>query len=148
VTPQQIALVQASWKQVQPIAGTAAAMFYGRLFLLEPSVRGMFRGDMEEQGRRLMSMISVAVNSLSRLESIVPAIQSLGRRHSAYGVEDRHYAVVGEALVWTLGQGLGAAFTKETEEAWRAAYGLLATTMQQAAREAEKQDESAATIPG
>ena len=130
MTPRQVALVQQSWKLVQPIAHNAAELFYMRLFSLEPSVRRLFKGDMAEQGRKLMSMISVAVNSLGRLETIVPAVQALGRRHAGYGVEKRHYTVVEAALVWTLAQGLGEQFTGETEEAWRTAYRVLAATMQ------------------
>jgi hemoglobin-like flavoprotein len=130
VTPRQIALVQESWKLVQPIADKAAELFYMRLFSLEPSVRRLFKGDMAEQGRKLMSMISVAVNSLTRLESIVPAVQALGRRHAGYGVKKHHYTVVEAALLWTLAQGLGEKFTREIEEAWRAAYRVLAAAMQ------------------
>jgi hemoglobin-like flavoprotein len=132
MTPKQIALVQASWKQVQPIADQAAALFYSRLFTLEPSVKRLFHGDMQEQGRKLIQMISVAVSSLARLESIVPAVRALGRRHAGYGVEPRHYNVVEQALIWTLGQGLGNDFTDEVEAAWRTAYRVLADTMQQA----------------
>jgi hemoglobin-like flavoprotein len=134
VTPREIELVQSSWKQVQPIAAQAAAMFYGRLFLLDPSVRPLFRGDLRDQGTKLMSMISVAVNALSRIETLVPAVQALGRRHAGYGVEDRHYDTVEAALIWTLGEGLGDAFSAETEQAWRTAYGVLASTMKEASR--------------
>ena len=130
MTPRQIALVQESWKLVQPIAGKAAELFYTRLFSLEPSVQRLFTGDMAEQGRKLMSMISVAVNSLARLQSIAPAVQVLGRRHAGYGVQKHHYAVVEAALIWTLAVGLGEKFTRETEEAWRTAYRVLANTMQ------------------
>jgi hemoglobin-like flavoprotein len=132
MTPQQIALVQDSWKQVGPMAELAAKMLYTRLFTLDPSLRALFKGNLQEQGRVLMAMMSFAVNSLTRLESAVPLIQALGRRHAVYGVEERHYAIVEEALIWTLAQGLGSAFTKEVEGAWRAAYGVLATTMKQA----------------
>jgi hemoglobin-like flavoprotein len=131
MTPKQIALVQESWKHVEPIAGVAAELFYARLFALEPSLRALFKGDMSQQGRKLMSMISVAVGSLERLDELVPAVQALGRRHTGYGVEERHYTVVESALVWTLGQGLGARFTKEVEHAWRVAYGVLASRMKQ-----------------
>lgn len=134
MTPRDIALVQSSWKQVQPIAAQAAAMFYGRLFLLDPSVRPLFRGDLREQGTKLMSMISVAVNALARIETLVPAVQALGRRHAGYGVEDRHYDTVETALLWTLAQGLGEAFSAETEQAWRSAYRVLASTMKEASR--------------
>jgi hemoglobin-like flavoprotein len=79
-------------------------------------------------------MITVAVNGLSRIETLVPAIEALGRRHAGYGVQEHHYATVAEALLWTLEQGLGNEFTTETKQAWVEAYGLLASTMQGGAR--------------
>jgi hemoglobin-like flavoprotein len=133
MTPRQIALVQESWKRVLPLGDQAAELLYARLFSLEPSLEKLFKGDLREQGRKLMAMVSAAVSSLTRLDSIVPIVQALGRRHAGYGVEARHYAIVEEALVWTLGQGLGAGFTREVEDAWRTAYGVLATTMKTAA---------------
>jgi hemoglobin-like flavoprotein len=137
MTPTQVALLQASWKQVAPIADQAAALLYGRLFELDPSLQRLFRGDMKEQGRKLMSMMTFVVGSLTRLDSIVPAVQALGRRHAGYGVEDRHYATVEAALIWTLEKGLGAAFTQDVEEAWRTAYGVLAATMKEASHATE-----------
>ena len=138
MTPKQIALVQDSWKQVLPVADAATALFYSRLFTLDPSVRALFKGDMKEQGRKVMNMITFAVNSLTRLESIVPGVQALGRRHAGYGVEDRHYAVVESALLWTLKEGLGSEFTPEVEDAWRTAYGVLASTMKQSTEEQKR----------
>jgi hemoglobin-like flavoprotein len=137
MTPYQITLVQSSFAMVTPIAEQAAALFYDRLFTLEPALRPMFRGDMSEQGKKLMSTLALAVNGLKRPEKIIPAVQHLGRKHVGYGVQPRHYEVVGEALLWTLEQGLGEAFTWETEEAWTAAYTLLAGVMQEAAAEVE-----------
>jgi hemoglobin-like flavoprotein len=91
---------------------------------------------MAEQRRKLMNMIGAAVRGLDRLEQLVPVVQDLGRKHVGYGVEDRHYDTVGAALLWTLEKGLGSAFTPEVKEARAAVYGLLASTMQNAAREA------------
>lgn len=133
MTPQQIEQVKTSWQKVMPIREQAAEMFYTRLFALDPSVRTLFRGDMNEQGRKLMTMITTAVSALDRLETIMPAVQDLGRRHAGYGVKPQHYDTVGAALLWTLAQGLGESFTADVKEAWSATYGLLATTMQQAA---------------
>lgn len=133
MTPQQIALVQQSFAKVEPIADTAARLFYQRLFETDPSAIPLFRGDMEQQGRRLMQMIGVAVKGLNRLDEIVSAVQALGRRHRGYGVKAAHYQSVGAALLWTLGQGLGPDFTPEVEAAWAETYGLLATVMQEAA---------------
>ena len=137
MTPDQIHLVQKSFAMVAPIADQAAALFYDRLFTLDPALRPMFRGDISEQGKKLMATLAVAVNGLKRPEKIIPTVQHLGRKHAGYGVRPEHYAVVGEALLWTLDKGLGDAFTLETEEAWTAAYTLLATVMQEAAAEVE-----------
>ena len=88
---------------------------------------------MKEQGRKLIGMISVAVQGLSRPEAIVPAVQDLGRRHARYGVKPQHYDTVAAALIWTLGKGLGDAFTPEVKAAWTQTYKLLARTMKDAA---------------
>lgn len=133
MTPEQKQLVQATFAKVAPIADDAAAMFYARLFELDPSLRPMFKGDMREQGRKLMRMIGVAVNGLDRLDALVPAVQQLGTRHAGYGVRDEHYDTVATALVWTLERGLGPAFTEEVKEAWVTVYGILASTMKQGA---------------
>ncbi|MFL5805302.1 MAG: globin family protein [Roseiflexaceae bacterium] len=133
MTPEQITLVQTSFDHVLPIADTAAALFYGRLFELDPSLKPLFRGDLHEQGRKLMTMIRFAVKGLNRLDQLVPAVQELGRRHTGYGVEAGHYATVGAALLWTLGQGLGDQFTPEVEAAWVVVYTVLAETMKAAA---------------
>ncbi|MES2684200.1 MAG: globin family protein [Pseudomonadota bacterium] len=133
MTPQQIVLVQQSFAKVEPIADTAASLFYQRLFEIDPSALPLFRGgNMEQQGRRLMQMIAVAVKGLNQLDDLVPAVQALGRRHAGYGVLPQHYSTVGAALLWTLGQGLGPAFTPEVETAWVETYGLLSTVMQEA----------------
>ena len=137
MTPKQIELVQASWRQLAPIAEDAAELFYTRLFALDPALRALFRGDMQEQGRKVMGMIAFAVRGLSRLESIVPGVQALGRRHAGYGVRDEHYDTVASALPWTLEKGLGDGFTAEVKAAWVAAYTLLSDTMKAAARPPE-----------
>jgi len=132
MTPEQVDLVQRSWRSVLPVGDTAAELFYGKLFSLDPSLRSLFRDDLREQGRNLTSMISVAVGSLSRPQKILLAVQQLGKRHAAYGVEPRHYELVGIALLWMLEHVLGEAFTPQVREAWTQVYGLLSTTMQDA----------------
>jgi hemoglobin-like flavoprotein len=133
MTPQQIALVKSTWAQVVPIREQAAALFYGKLFEADPAVRSLFRSDMKGQGAKLMAMIDVAVGGLDRIESLLPAVQDLGRRHAGYGVEARHYETVGGALLATLEAGLGPAFTPEAKAAWAATYGALAGVMKAAA---------------
>lgn len=133
MTPKQVELVQTSWEKCVPIADQAAALFYGKLFELDPNLKPLFKTDIKEQGKKLMTMITMAVRGLNDLGQLVPAVQNLGRRHVGYGVKDEHYATVGTALLWTLEQGLGPDFTPEVKESWTTVYGVLATTMQQAA---------------
>ena len=137
MTTNQIRLVRRSFEMVEEIADVAAALFYSRLFEADPSLRPMFRGDMKEQGRKLMRMLAIGVTGLGQLETIVPALEEMGRRHASYGVRDQHYSTVRAALLWTLKTGLGEAFTGEVEQAWSEAYGLIATAMQQGAARVE-----------
>jgi hemoglobin-like flavoprotein len=134
VTSGQKALVQHSFASLAPIAEDAAALFYRRLFELDPALKGMFPQELAPQHRKLAQMLTAAVKGLDRLEQLVPVVQELGRRHVAYGVTDSHYETVGAALMWTLNKGLGRAFTPELEDAWSAVYGFLATTMKNAMR--------------
>jgi hemoglobin-like flavoprotein len=129
MTPDQIKAIQDSFGRVAPISEQAASLFYGRLFEIEPSVKPLFRGDMKEQGRKLMATLTVVVNSLHNLEAILPAASALAKRHVAYGVKPDHYTPVGSALLWTLEQGLGTQWTPELATAWSAAYGVLSGYM-------------------
>lgn len=127
-------LVQSSFAQVVPIAARAADLFYTRLFELDPELRPLFKSDMTEQKKKLMQMLAAAVKGLDDLDALVPVVEDLGVRHNEYGVQDSHYDTVGGALLWTLEQGLGDAFTVPTREAWIEVYGILSTTMKDAAR--------------
>jgi hemoglobin-like flavoprotein len=82
-----------------------------------------------------MQTLAVVVASIDRLESIVPAVEALGRRHAGYGVEAAHFETVGQALLDTLAVGLGENFTAEVRDAWASAYGILAGVVQSAAAE-------------
>ena len=130
MTNEQIKLVQDSFRQVAPIAEAAAQLFYARLFELDPDLELLFKGNLTEQGRKLMQMLGLAVNSLDRIDQLLPVVRSLGTRHVNYGVRDKDYGTVGKALLWTLRKGLGDAFTPDVEAAWRDVYATLASAMQ------------------
>jgi hemoglobin-like flavoprotein len=133
VTPEQIRIVQSTWVRMLLVRETTAQLFYARLFEVDPGLRNLFRGDLREQGYKLIQVMDAAVNGLNRLEHLVPIVQQLGRRHVGYGVKDHHYGTVGAVLLWTLNQGLGPDFTEEVRAAWTAAYDVLASTMRAAA---------------
>ena len=136
MTPDRIQRVQDSFELVRPIRAEAPALFYGRLFALNPSARALFAGaDLRAQGEKLMGALGFVIAALRRPGAVFAAVADLARRHAGYGVRERHYESVGEALLWTLEQGLGAAFTPELRDAWAAAYGLLSRAMVEAARD-------------
>ncbi len=137
LTERKKRLVQSSFTKVAPIADKAAEIFYTKLFEMDPSLKPLFKGDMKEQGAKLMAMIGTAVNGLDNLDAIVPAVQNLGRGHVKYGVKDAHYDTVGGALLYTLETGLGDDFTTDVKDAWTEVYTVLATTMKDAANEKE-----------
>lgn len=132
MTPDQIALVRTSFADVQPMAAIAARNFYARLFELDPALRPLFSSDMAEQGRKLMSMLGLAVGLLEDLPKLDAALQRLGQRHAGYGVRQSHYDTVGQALLDTLQALLGPTFTPPVKAAWAALYGHAAQTMHDA----------------
>ena len=138
MTDEQIILIKRSFEKIAPITEQAAALFYAKLFDLNPNLHRLFKGDMKEQGRKLMQVIAYAVESLERIDALVPQVRALGARHADYGVDERDYETVGTALLWTLEKALGREFTAEMKEAWAAVYGLLAQTMKDGSRRANE----------
>ena len=130
---EQQSLVRASFAKVSGAPGVAAAMFYGRLFEIDPELRPLFRGDLEAQGLLLMTMLGTAVDNLHQLDQILPAVRELGQRHAAYGVTEADYDTVATALLWTLEQALAADFTPGVRDAWTTCYLTLTTEMKAAA---------------
>ena len=133
MTPEQVLLVQRSFKQIAPIADVAGDLFYNRLFAIAPEVRQLFPTDLRLQKSKLFSMLATVVGNLQRIDQLLPAVEDLGRRHVAYGVTAAHFEPVGQALLWTLERGLGADFTPAVKAAWTEAYSLLAGAMKEGA---------------
>jgi nitric oxide dioxygenase len=145
MTPRQIQLVRETFAIVEPIADTAATIFYRRLFDLDPDLRALFPADLTNQRRNLMQTLTVVVRNLDRLDGILPAVEALGRRLAGYRVRADDFESVGAALLDTLAEGLGDAFTGEARAAWAAAYGLLASVMIGAAETVDAPAEGEAT---
>lgn len=137
MTPRQIEVVKQSFARIMPFKDQAAELFYCRLFELDPSLRLMFKSDMTQQKQKLMVAIAMVVTNLERMDGLLPSVRELGRRHKTYGVRNRHYDVVGSALLWTLEIGLGTGWTKELADAWQNAYGRVAAAMIEGAESPE-----------
>jgi hemoglobin-like flavoprotein len=130
MTPEQNDLIRKTWQRVEAIGDPAAELFYERLFEADPTIRALFvRTDMVAQRRKLLQALGLVVGSLDRLDSLVPVLEELGRRHVAYGVRKGHYTLVGAALLWTFDRGLGDDWTRDAEEAWAQAYALVSGIM-------------------
>ena len=129
ITPAQLQLVQSSFQHVLPIADVAGLLFYERIFTLAPEARALFGDDIALQASRTMAAVKTAVDGLDDIEHVAPFLVRLGARHVRYGVVPAHFELVGEALLWTLEQGLGEAFTPEVHDAWAAAFGVIARAM-------------------
>lgn len=138
LTERQIEVIHSTWEQVAPNADAAAELFYRNLFKSFPRLVPLFAGsNMAEQRTKLVMALSLVVRSLEQLSGVIPVLRALGKKHVAYGVVEAHYGMVGEALLDTLGQGLGDAFDAEAREAWTVAYGIVAAVMLDGAARAE-----------
>lgn len=131
---RQIEVIRTTFLTVFPLTDQAALHFYKRLFELAPETRTLFPEDITAQGRKLFMMLATIVDRLDKMDTVLPAARELARRHVRYGAQDRHYEVVGQALIETLKDHTGPTFNDEAEDAWVAAYTLLSGVMISAAR--------------
>lgn len=129
MTPQQQERVRKSFEQLKPRSFEVADLLYKKLFELEPKTVALFRGDMKEQKEKLMRMLQIAIEGIDNHQELQPTLFNLGRIHHSYGVEGRHFIAFQESLLFALRSVLGKDFTQETEEAWKAVYLYMASTM-------------------
>ena len=134
LSAREVKAIRDSFVKATAKPGEVSERFYQRLFALDPSVRGLFHGDMREQGRKLVDTLNVIVASIGDLERLLPSVRDLGTRHAHYGVKEHHYATVGKALLWALAQSVGQSFGKPARVAWQKAYRILADEMIRAAK--------------
>ncbi len=134
MTPHQIQLIRSSWAKVNTIDPViVGTLFYNRIFEIAPGTENMFRGSIAEQSKKLLVMLGYIINKLDRLEEIIDEVKKLAGRHVQYGVKEEHYAIVGDAFLWTLEKGLGEDWNTELKQAWSDCYSILATAMINAA---------------
>jgi len=133
MTPEQVQIIKLTFAQVMSHKDQVGRMFYDRLFAVAPETRPLFKGGIEAQSRKLMETLALAISMLRDMPRLVSTLEALAQRHVGYGVQDEHYDKVGEVLLWTLEQGLGAAFTPEASAAWTELYGAVAQIMRKAA---------------
>ena len=131
--PARQELVQTTFARLAVMPEVAGALFYERLFTVNPGFRPMFKHDMRIQGVKLMTMLAMIVYNLHRPGDVLPAIRDLGQRHVGYGVKPADYDALQDALLWTLEQVLAEDFTPAVRDAWAVCYQELAGEMKAAA---------------
>jgi hemoglobin-like flavoprotein len=129
MTPQQKYHIRKSFGALDPHGAIPGLVFYRRLFELDPSLRRLFKGDIEVQSAKLLDMLGVLISHLERTSLLEAELRLMGQRHATYGVETQHYETVGKALLGMLGEVLGKEFTPEVREAWTALYAAVADAM-------------------
>ncbi len=143
MSPEQVHLIRKSFAELSRFDHVAALVFYRRLFELDPGLRPLFIGNIEEQSRKLIEMLGVLIAMLERPAGLDMELRAMGARHTGYGVKDQHYATVGQALLDMLSETLGAGFTPAVREAWTALYGAVESTMKAGAAEQTLTDQTA-----
>ena len=137
MTPEQVHLIRKSFAELSRHEHIAALVFYRRLFEIDPDLQRLFKGDIEEQSKKLLEMLGVLIAMLERPLGLELELKAMGLRHAGYGVKDEHYAMVGRALLDMLAETLDRGFTPEVREAWTALYGAVETVMKLGAAEAD-----------
>jgi hemoglobin-like flavoprotein len=136
VTPEQVAMVQASFTELGPRTPDLAARFYERLFEAAPACRTMFSEDPAVQEALFASELAAIARSISQFDAFTTRTRHLGARHRAYGVTYSHYETAGHVLLDALADTLGPAFGDDVRDAWRLAFDMMAETMMQGAADA------------
>ena len=123
LSEKQKHLIRATFVQIEPALDLVAALYFLKLFDLDPSLRGVFTGAAKDRTRKFTAAMKLVVISLDRQDELEPTLKLIGVQSRQYGVRDGQYATLAEAMIWTLDQSLEGAFTKEARGAWN---GLLA----------------------
>jgi hemoglobin-like flavoprotein len=134
MTPESHRLVQESWTLLAADVDAVTRRFYDTLFQLAPHTRAAFTNvDLDAQRRKLAQMLDATVRMLDDPAALLPELAALGRRHVGYGIDAADYDAVGSALLVTLEESLGDAFTPRVRDAWMEAYRTIAGVMRRAA---------------
>jgi hemoglobin-like flavoprotein len=118
LTREQKCLIRQSFARLEPASDLVAALFFLKLFDLDPSLRALFKGSLKAQGRKFMAAMRIALISLDHQEQLEPVLKLLGVHYRHYGVQAGHYVTFARALIWTFERALEARFTREAKEAW------------------------------
>lgn len=129
--PDTASRIRQSWALILPQRKTVCRAFYERLFTCYPELRPLFKGDIESQADLFVTMINTVISALEHPERVRPLIETMGARHTEYGVQAEDYAKFEAVLLETLRETLGDdELDAETQSGWREVFEALSQTMQ------------------
>ncbi|WP_338520242.1 NO-inducible flavohemoprotein [Alteromonas gracilis] len=123
--------------------------FYGRMFKHNPELKHIFNMSNQESGAQkaaLFAAIAGYVQHIDDLPALQTAVERIAQKHTSFHIQPAMYDIVGYHLTETLRELTGDLFTPEVEEAWLAAYQLLAGVFVN--REGDLYKQRAATTGG
>jgi serine/threonine protein kinase/pimeloyl-ACP methyl ester carboxylesterase/hemoglobin-like flavoprotein len=121
--------ITASFARIAPRADEFCAGIYERLFASHPVLRPLFPAELAGQRRKLFGALVAVVDNLHHPERLVPLLEDLGRRHTAYGVKTENFDALGAALLGAI-DDFDEAIQDDTRVAWRRGYAQIAEAMQ------------------
>jgi hemoglobin-like flavoprotein len=134
MTPEQVKLITQSFDDMWPIRRNLAIKFYNRFFEVAPDAQRLFPSDMERLHLKLMDTIAAIVGALDNRALFQSIISQTAGQHARFGVSSSQYAAFGDALIWSLEQQFGSAFTAELKQAWIALYQAVQGEMMHAGK--------------
>jgi len=101
--------------------------FYARLFAARPDLRPMFKSNSEGAQQKMFAQkLCAIVDNIDDPERLHDEAARIAKTHNGYGVTAEMYAWVGTALIDSLRDAAGAAWSDDAERAWQDAYATLA----------------------
>jgi hemoglobin-like flavoprotein len=121
-----ISIVRESFDLLEPIASQAAALYYANLFDAAPSLRRIQEGD-AAQCAKLVRTMSLVVARLDEPTELRALLSDSSRGWPRELMLDEYVDAARSALLKTLYESLGVAYTPEVEEAWIEVWAELAS---------------------
>ncbi|WP_159911573.1 NO-inducible flavohemoprotein [Pantoea sp. 18069] len=150
LTAEQRAIVQSTVPLLESGGEALITHFYQRLLGEHPEVRALFNSTHQQSGaqpRALAFSVLMYAKHIDRLENLGNLPAQIINKHVALQVQPEHYPIVGQCLLASIREVLGAEIaTDAVIDAWAAAYQQLADILIGA--ETQAYDRNASAVGG
>lgn len=129
LSEKTISIVKATAPILQEHGETLTRHFYKRMFSHNPEVLPFFNATNQVAGsqqKALAGAICAYAANIDNLEALGSAVELITHKHASLQIKPEHYPIVGENLLASIREVLGAGATDDVIHAWAEAYGFLA----------------------